>query len=285
MVLEEKRKYTVLKREHKSHVTGETLSRDPVTTPPISRAGSQDSTPQSPGHTPSSSARKKRAVFEARTRQLLEAEGEEFRRQREGERGGGRNRVAKQLEFSSTTPPATPPGDHGSLLSADMLEEGQRLLSVPSPDHHWYRSSPEPSYRDKIDRVLGGGAEVKGQSDNFFSEVMKSVEQRQSVGGVKKRRHTQKKVCFSPEAILLPACLEGDLETVMECIQQVSSSRCFNPFTNTLSLPCVQLGSCGHTSHKGATCLHNAVCSGSKACVEYITDIGCDINAQDDDGW
>ena len=47
----------------------------------------------------------------------------------------------------------------------------------------------------------------------------------------------------------------------------------------------IQLGSCSYTSYKGATCLHNAVCSGSQACIEYLIEMGCDINSQDDDGW
>lgn len=38
-------------------------------------------------------------------------------------------------------------------------------------------------------------------------------------------------------------------------------------------------------SDKGATCLHNAVCSGNMEMVEFLVEMGCNINAQDIDGW
>lgn len=47
----------------------------------------------------------------------------------------------------------------------------------------------------------------------------------------------------------------------------------------------MQLGGRNYGNDKGATCLHNAVCSGSLECVSYLVDQSCDINAQDVDGW
>lgn len=47
----------------------------------------------------------------------------------------------------------------------------------------------------------------------------------------------------------------------------------------------LQLGSCDQRSHKGATCLHNAVCSGHHPTLQYLVERGCDVNAQDEDGW
>ena len=39
-----------------------------------------------------------------------------------------------------------------------FLQEGQRLLTVPQPDNLWYKGqrSPDISYREKLERVLGG---------------------------------------------------------------------------------------------------------------------------------
>ena len=230
-------------KSHDSHMTQSALSHDIMTTPPLSRASQPYSTPQADtlSHTSSNSTRKRRETFKARTKQLLEDEREVFKRQREGERNG----VVKQLKFSSATPTndynnetllsidmleegqrllqATPTNDYNNetLLSIDMLEEGQRLLQVPEADINWYKSSPELCYREKIDRVLGEEDEVKGQSEDnigsdFFNEVMASVECRQSVGVAKK-----KKVCFSYEAIILSASLEGDVETLRECVEKV----------------------------------------------------------------
>ena len=51
-------------------------------------------------------------------------------------------------------------------------------------------------------------------------------------------------------------------------------------------MTCDQVGSHGYSNEKGATCLHNAVCSGNVECVSYLVDQqSCDINAQDVDGW
>ena len=232
-----------LKKSHDNHVTQTARSRDPIAkscdpmaTPPQSRS---ESPPQSEGQslTPSSNAsstRKRRAAFEARTRQLLEAEAEQFRRQREGEKTTRHNSVRK-LDFSVTTPPATPTGDESStLLSVDMIEEGQKLLAVPEADTLWYRTnSDDVSYREKIDRVLG---EVKGATGghtqvgvvgrDFFSEVMSSV--RQSVGGVRDIGREKKRVSFSPEAVILSAALEGDLPTLRDCVEKVSVALLYN---------------------------------------------------------
>ena len=218
----------------------------------VDLANSPPSTPQSEklSHTPSSSTRKKRAMFEARTRQHREAEAEEFRRQREEERRGqgerrgqassreqgeGSGRVAKQLKFSLETTEDTEPV---TLLPSELIQEGQKLLTTPPPDSQWYlgEDSPELSYRDKIEQVLGGVTKVKdlhgdeqallkGMGKDFFSEVMSSVERRQSDSRPQGKRVAmetkEKKVWFSPEAIILPAALEGELETVQQCVEQV----------------------------------------------------------------
>ena len=214
-----------------NHVAPLAESCDPggMTTPPQSKGNSPQDTPS---HTPSGSigSRKRRAAFEARTRQLLEDEGEEFRRQREGERN--KQQTIRKLDFSSATPktttatpPATPPNDTlTTFLPANMIEEGKKLLKVPKADTQWYiTSSDKPSHE-------GGEAEVKGETDDhahlsvvggyFFNEVMTSLEQ--SVGGTGRERKKRKRVSFSPEAVILTAALEGDLSTLKECVEKVS---------------------------------------------------------------
>lgn len=47
----------------------------------------------------------------------------------------------------------------------------------------------------------------------------------------------------------------------------------------------LQLGSCDQRSYKGATCLHNAVCSSHLPTLQYLVEMGCDVNTQDEDGW
>ena len=239
--LEEKRREISSQRRQSvvqsrdNHVIPLAESCDPggMTTPPQSKGNSPQDTPS---HTPSGSigSRKRRAAFEARTRQLLEDEGEEFRRQREGERN--KQQTVRKLDFSlatpkttTATPPATPPDDPlTTFLPADMIEEGKKLLKVPKADTQWYiTSSHEPSHQEKIE---GGEAGVKGETDDhahldvvggdFFNEVMTSVEQ--SVGGAGRERKKRKRVSFSPEAVILTAALEGDLSTLKECVEKVS---------------------------------------------------------------
>ena len=238
--LEEKQREVAGQKVAQQHDNQPAMSCDPsgMTTPPRSK-GDSPHTQETPSHTPSGSisggSRKRRAAFEARTRQLLEAEGEEFKRQREGERGG--QGFIRKLDFSTATSQATiasettPPSDPmTNILPAGMIEEGNRLLTVPEADTEWYiSSSEEPSYREKIDRVLGGGMEVKGETGDhthlfvlggdFFNEVMSSVEQ--SVGKEGRERKERKRVRFSPEAVILTAALEGDLPTLRDCVEKV----------------------------------------------------------------
>lgn len=46
-----------------------------------------------------------------------------------------------------------------------------------------------------------------------------------------------------------------------------------------------QLGGRHIDSLKGATCLHNAVCSHNTAVMEYLIELGYNANAQDCEGW
>lgn len=76
---------------------------------------------------------------------------------------------------------------------------------------------------------------------------------------------SKKKVKFEAEAVVLNAALEGDLELLKECLKKLDGQ--------------------DYSNEKGATCLHNSVCSGNFECVSYLVDQSSDINAQDIDGW
>jgi apoptosis-stimulating of p53 protein 1 len=38
-------------------------------------------------------------------------------------------------------------------------------------------------------------------------------------------------------------------------------------------------------NEEGVTALHNAVCGGHVAIVQFLIDCGCNVNAPDTDGW
>lgn len=39
------------------------------------------------------------------------------------------------------------------------------------------------------------------------------------------------------------------------------------------------------SNDEGITALHNAICAGHFAIVKFLVEYGCDVNAQDSDGW
>ena len=74
-----------------------------------------------------------------------------------------------------------------------------------------------------------------------------------------------RRVSFDPLALLLDASLEGELELVKKTALEVSNPSAAND--------------------EGITALHNAICAGHLEIVRFLVELGCDVNAQDSDGW
>lgn len=74
-----------------------------------------------------------------------------------------------------------------------------------------------------------------------------------------------RRVSFDPLALLLDASLEGELELVIRTAGQVRDPSAAND--------------------EGITALHNAICAGHLDIVRFLVQFGCDVNAQDSDGW
>jgi ankyrin repeat protein len=74
-----------------------------------------------------------------------------------------------------------------------------------------------------------------------------------------------RRVSFDPLALLLDASLEGELELVKRTAGQVTNPSAAND--------------------EGITALHNAICAGHFEIVRFLVQFGCDVNAQDSDGW
>ncbi|KAL5467223.1 hypothetical protein EMCRGX_G031423 [Ephydatia muelleri] len=83
------------------------------------------------------------------------------------------------------------------------------------------------------------------------------------LSGGPNRLHPQKRVRFEAGAIILDAALEGQLDVLQQCVRE--------------------LGTFSIANDNGITCLHNAACSGSLETVQYLVEMGCDVNAQDVD--
>lgn len=74
-----------------------------------------------------------------------------------------------------------------------------------------------------------------------------------------------RRVSFDPLALLLDASLEGELDLVKKTSEQVTDPSACND--------------------EGITALHNATCASHFDIVKYLVQIGCNVNAQDSDGW
>lgn len=77
--------------------------------------------------------------------------------------------------------------------------------------------------------------------------------------------NNKRRVSFDPLALLLDASLEGELELVIRTASQVKNPSAAND--------------------EGITALHNAICAGHFEIVRFLIQFGCDVNAQDSDGW
>lgn len=101
------------------------------------------------------------------------------------------------------------------------------------------------------------------EADGKTSEVLrrKKGNLKSSTGKV----NLSRRVSFDPLALLLDASLEGELELVRKTAKEVA-----NPSS---------------ANDEGITALHNAICAGHLEIVKFLVEFGCDVNAQDSDGW
>lgn len=101
------------------------------------------------------------------------------------------------------------------------------------------------------------------ECDNKGSDVI-----RRKKGNLKSttgKANLSRRVSFDPLALLLDASLEGELELVKKTAKEVA-----NPSS---------------ANDEGITALHNAICAGHLEIVKFLVEFGCDVNAQDSDGW
>ncbi|XP_022669336.1 apoptosis-stimulating of p53 protein 1-like isoform X2 [Varroa destructor] len=95
----------------------------------------------------------------------------------------------------------------------------------------------------------------------------------------KKTKDKSRRVSFDPLALLLDAALEGELDLVARIV-----SSTMNPHNDDKAsvqpTPIIDRG-----NDEGITALHNAICASHLPVVLYLIEAGCDVNAQDADGW
>lgn len=90
-----------------------------------------------------------------------------------------------------------------------------------------------------------------------------------------------RRVSFDPLALLLDAALEGELELVKKTASQVLTLE----LNSLIYDHDIQVPDPSAVKDEGITALHNAICAGHFPIVRFLVEIGCDVNAQDSDGW
>lgn len=155
-----------------------------------------------------------------------------------------------------------------SILSED-IGDGERLEEADIIDALNVINIEDKPTKMKTDSELTGGTGGELDIDGGkISEVMRRKKgnlKSSSTGNSGGKVNLSRRVSFDPLALLLDASLEGELELVKKTAKEVA-----NPSS---------------ANDEGITALHNAICAGHLEIVKFLVEFGCDVNAQDSDGW
>jgi len=158
--------------------------------------------------------------------------------------------------------------DSCKITNEDNIGEGERLEETDIIDALNVINIEDKPTKMKTDSELTGGTGGEMEIDGSkISEVMRRKKgnlKSTSTGGGGKV-NLSRRVSFDPLALLLDASLEGELELVKKTAKEVA-----NPSS---------------ANDEGITALHNAICAGHLEIVKFLVEFGCDVNAQDSDGW
>lgn len=153
-----------------------------------------------------------------------------------------------------------------SSVIADDIGEGERLEEADIIDALNVINIEDKPSKMKADSELAGEVEIEGGK---ISEVMRrkkgNLKSSSTTGSGSGKVNLSRRVSFDPLALLLDASLEGELELVKKTAKEVA-----NPSS---------------ANDEGITALHNAICAGHLEIVKFLVEFGCDVNAQDSDGW
>jgi len=154
--------------------------------------------------------------------------------------------------------------DNCKIISDD-IGDGERLEEADIIDALNVINIEDKPKMKTDSELTGGEMEIDGGK---ISEVMRRKKgnlKSSSTGGGSGKVNLSRRVSFDPLALLLDASLEGELELVKKTAKEVA-----NPSS---------------ANDEGITALHNAICAGHLEIVKFLVEFGCDVNAQDSDGW
>lgn len=154
-----------------------------------------------------------------------------------------------------------------TTTTGENLGDGERRDETDIVDALNVINIEDKSMKMKNDSELTGitGSETENVDGSKISEVMRRKKGNLKSSNVGGKVNLSRRVSFDPLALLLDASLEGELELVKKTAKEVA-----NPSS---------------ANDEGITALHNAICAGHLEIVKFLVEFGCDVNAQDSDGW
>ena len=149
-----------------------------------------------------------------------------------------KSNAVKRLNFSSpeegdvnstSISPESVDQDPSTQHSPEVA--GSTLLAIPKADTLWYKTMETPTHsrQKKSERDSGmsesgtdscdGGMDQQGLEDDVAGE--EAQEGRKEGGRKGGERKRGVRVRFAPQAVVLNAALEGELELLKQCVQEV----------------------------------------------------------------
>lgn len=153
--------------------------------------------------------------------------------------------------------------DHTSL-KAPALTDDEVPCNEKLEDSDIVEALNVINIEDKLKKD-GTGQDRKAETDSADAKAEVIRRKKGNLKSTTGKANMSRRVSFDPLALLLDASLEGELELVKKTAQEVP-----NPSS---------------ANDEGITALHNAICAGHFDIVKFLVEFGCDVNAQDSDGW
>ena len=166
---------------------------------------------------------------------------------------------------------ATPVDDDEDVdVKPDLIQPDEEILSEtppPPPPPPMEEDETPPEESIKVEEMGAASAPevmIPPEVEGGARRLLKKGNLKGSSGMADALRKSRR-VSFDPLALLLDASLEGELELVKKTALEVTNPSAAND--------------------EGITALHNAICAGHLEIVRFLVELGCDVNAQDSDGW
>uniref|UniRef100_W5KB03 Protein phosphatase 1, regulatory subunit 13 like n=1 Tax=Astyanax mexicanus TaxID=7994 RepID=W5KB03_ASTMX len=159
-----------------------------------------------------------------------------------------------------------------ALKKRGSVDQAQTLRKLPIIQPNQYKQMINKLFHRKGPQLKGETGSESSSSDSEESSVptsprtppgIHSILRKASKGSGLKSQTPRARL--SPLVLLLDGSLVGELDTVQRAVQEMSDP--------------------SQPNDEGITALHNAICGGHYAVVEFLVRIGANVSAPDSHGW